>query len=294
MPDATHLTLGHHHFNVLRPLAMGALTEVLLAQDDAGTTVVVKRLHRHLCQDATATAMFAHEARLLAVLAHPGLPRLVAQGSDDTVPAFAARLQPGVTLEGLIAQGIGLHAATAIVLGLLDALGHAHGAASSDGVALTVVHRDIAPTNVLVAATGSVSLVDFGIATSRWWVDPNRGVMKGTRGYMAPEVITGETDADARSDLFVVGVLLFELATAMRCYPGNALQAMHACVDGALPTPATPLPQGLNAVLARAMAREPDARFRTATEMASALRSAADRDGIHPTAAGIRTALQRP
>lgn len=294
MPRATDLTLDHHRVTLLRALEVGALTEVFLAEDDARTTVVVKRLHRHLVHEPTAAAMFEHEARILGVLAHPGLPRLLAQGFDEGRPVFVERFQAGVMLDGLIARGAGCDAAAAIVLGLLDALGHAHGATDADGAALAVVHRDVAPTNVLVAPTGAVSLVDFGISTSRWRVDPSRGVMKGTRGYMAPEVITGARDADARSNLFVVGVLLFELATGTRCYPGNALQAMHACVEGPPPAPASPLPEGLSAVLVRALARDPDDRFDTAADMARALHAAARDDGLDVTPERLRDALPPP
>lgn len=294
MPRATDLTLDHHRVTLLRALEVGALTEVFLAEDEARTTVVVKRLHRHLVHEPTAAAMFEHEARILGVLAHPGLPRLLAQGVVEGQPVFVERFQPGVMLDGLIARGAGCGAAAVIVLGLLDALGHAHAATDADGAALAVVHRDVAPTNVLVAPTGAVSLVDFGISTSRWRVDPSRGVMKGTRGYMAPEVITGARDADARSDLFVVGVLLFELATGARCYPGNALQAMHACVEGPPPAPASPLPDGLTAVLVRALARNPDDRFDTAADMARALRAAARDDGLDVTPERLRDALPPP
>ncbi len=285
-------TLESQHVQLVRSLAVGALTEVFFALQEARTPVVVKRLHRHLVHDPGATAMFAHEVRLLECLSHPGIPGLLWQGRDLGRPVQVQRFHAGTPLDALVSRGVGPAASAALVLGLLDVLEHVHGACDVDGVALQVVHRDLGPPNVLVAPTGRVSLVDFGIATSRWRPDPDRGVLKGTRGYMAPEVITGEHPAEARSDLFVVGVLLFEAATGVRCFPGNAAASMTACVEGARPE--APLPPHLAGVIDRALHRDPAGRFATAAEMAQSLREAAARDGFDPSPAALQAALPPP
>jgi serine/threonine protein kinase len=91
----------------------------------------------------------------------------------------------------------------------------------------------VAPGNVLVRDDGAISLIDFGIATSRWRDAPERGVLRGTRGYMAPEVVTGEGTIDGRSDVFVAAVLLYEMLTGRRLYAGGATEVMLAIAEGA-------------------------------------------------------------
>ena len=206
---------------------------------------MLKRLHRHLCRDATFAEMFAHEARALAALSHPGVAGLAEVRGLDPAREFAQAFAPGLGLD--------------------------------------VVHRDVCPANVIASREGRVTLVDFGIATSVWRPERDRGQLRGTRGYMAPEVVTGERDADARADLWAVGVILYELTVGRRLYEGTAPRVMAAIADGPLPSPARDAPgypDGLDAVARRALARHAEERYASAREMLDALDAAAAAHGV--------------
>ncbi len=266
-------------------LAMGALCEVVHAHDPEGRPVVVKKLHRHCAHDPTLAAMIQHEARVLRALDHPALPRVVAHGCDKGVWFVVEERVPGKDLAAITAHTPtqALEAGVQAVRQVLLALDHAHTRRDGNGALLEIVHRDVAPANVIVGEDGRVTLVDWGLATSVWRPDPDRGRMKGTRGYMAPEVVTGACDADARSDLFAVGVVLYELTVGKRLYPGGLMEVMAAIADGPVHSPkdAVPgYPPALDAVVRRALARSPDERYGSAAAMASALDEAANAAGI--------------
>lgn len=255
-------------------LGVGALAETFLAQDADGAARVLKRMHRHCAYDPALVAMFEHEGRLLARFDHPAIPALLAQYRDAAaVPHLLVDYVHGTGLDAVMASGrVARPTAVAWIAALLDALDHAHGRDDEAGRPLGVVHRDVAPGNVVTRDDGAVSLVDFGIATSRWREDPDRGVLKGTRGYMAPEVVTGEGAVDGRSDVFAAAVLLYELLTGRRLYAGGATEAMLAIAEGPVPSARAvdpSVPEGLDALLRRCLAKRPEARptAREAREM---------------------------
>lgn len=279
-------TILDGRFTLLDAIGVGALSRVHLARDRDGTLAVAKRLHRHLAYDETCRAMAQHEARLLAAMDHPNIPRLIAQGEDPTGWCVVLERVEGVGLDALSARArLSWAAGAAVVRQLLDTLDHVHSLVA-EGDPLGVVHRDVCPANLLVTAAGRAALVDFGIATSRWRVDPDRGVMKGTRGYMAPEVVTGAREADARADLFAAGVLLAELLTGQRVYEGPAGKVFDAIVEGPVASPRAmdpAVPEALDAVAVRAMAKDPDARFAGAREFLGALDDALRVSGVVAT-----------
>lgn len=247
-------------------LGVGALAETFAARDAAdGAACVLKRMHRHCAYDPALVAMFEHEGRLLGALDHPAIPALRARYRDaGGVPHLVIDYVTGRGLDAVMAAGrVAPALAVTWIAALLDALDHVHGRADGSGAALGAVHRDVAPGNVVARDDGTVSLVDFGIATSRWRDDAERGVLKGTRGYMAPEVVTGEGVIDGRSDVFAAGVLLYELLTGRRLYGGGATEAMLAIAEGPVPSaravePA--VPEGVDALVQRCLAKRPDAR----------------------------------
>jgi serine/threonine-protein kinase len=204
----------------------------------------------------------------------------------DPTREFAQAFAPGLSLDVAMAslRGPMPHgAACEAIAQLLGALEHVHTRRASDGAALCLVHRDVCPANVIASREGHITLVDFGIATSAWRPERDRGQLKGTRGYMAPEVVTGERDPDARVDLFAVGVMLYELTVGRRLYEGAAPRVMAAIADGALPSPARDAPgypEALDAVARRALARHADERYASAREMLDALDAAAAAHGI--------------
>lgn len=248
-----------------RSLGVGALAETFAAQDADGAARVLKRMHRHCVYDPALVAMFEHEGRLLGRLDHPGIPTLRARYRDAAgVPHLVLDYAEGRGLDAVMAGGrVAPALATAWVAGLLDALDHVHGRADEAGEALGAVHRDVAPGNVIARDDGSVTLIDFGIATSRWREDGDRGVMKGTRGYMAPEVVTGAGLIDGRSDVFAAGVVLYELLTGRRLYAGGAMAVMAAIVEGEVPSARAAeatVPVGLDELVQRCLAKRAEQR----------------------------------
>ncbi|MFO0603273.1 MAG: serine/threonine-protein kinase [Polyangiales bacterium] len=286
-------------YTVVRSLGVGALSEALLARADDGTLVVIKRLHRHLAHDAACAAMFAHEARALAALSHPGVAGLAEVPGLDPAREFAQAFAPGIGLDVAMASLRGpmpLAAACEAVAQLLDALAHVHASRAPDGSPLRLVHRDVCPANVIASREGRVTLVDFGIATSAWRPDPDRGQLKGTRGYMAPEVVTGEREADARADLFAAGVILYELTVGRRLYEGPAPRVMAAIADGPPPSPARDAPgypEALDGVARRALARRADDRYARAEDMRGALDEAAAAHGVARSREALAAVIAR-
>lgn len=241
-------------------LGVGALAETFAAQDADGAARVFKRMHRHCAYDPALVAMFEHEGRLLGRLEHPAIPTLRARYRDAAgVPHLVLDYAEGRGLDVVMAGGrVPRALATAWVAGLLGALDHVHGRADEAGEALGAVHRDVAPGNVIARDDGTVTLIDFGIATSRWREDGERGVMKGTRGYMAPEVVTGVGVIDGRSDVFAAGVVLYELLTGRRLYEGGAMAVMAAIAESPVPSARAAeatVPEGLDELVQRCLAK---------------------------------------
>lgn len=262
-------------FELIRSLGVGALAESTLARLPDGTKAVCKRMHRHCASDPALVAMLEHEARLLARFDHPAIPRLIDYSATGGAVWLVIQYLDGEVLDAT--RHLGVERGAAAVLGLLDVLGYVHAETDVDGSPLGVVHRDVAPGNVLARRDGSVALVDFSIATSRWRRDPDRGVMKGTRGYMAPEVVTGEREADARADLFAAGVLLWELTVGERLYPGDPIAVMTAVAESPPPRPSerrAMYPPALESVVLRALSRDVEARYPDARAMAAAIEDA--------------------
>jgi serine/threonine-protein kinase len=278
-------------YTIVRSLGVGALSEALLARGSDAAPCVVKRLHPHLAHDRDVVSMFHHEARVLAALDHVGIARCMVAPREEDPLVFVQSYVPGVALVSLRhaqQDAMPLAAACALVARLLDVLDHVHTRRDRDGRELSIVHRDVCPSNVIVAPDGGVALVDFGIATSVWRPDARRGQLKGTRGYMAPEVVTGERDADARSDLFSVGVMLYELTVGRRLYEGSPMRVMAAIADGPTPSPARDVagyPLTLDAVVQRAMARSVDDRYVSARAFAEDLDGALEACGLSRTEA---------
>lgn len=248
-----------------RCLGVGALAETFMVEDAEGVTRVLKRMHRHCSYDPALVAMFEHEGRLLGRFDHPAIPALRARYRDATgLPHTVLDHAPGRGLDAVMAAGrVARSAAVAWGAALLDALDHVHTRADEAGEPLGAVHRDVAPSNVLTRDDGTISLLDFGIATSRWREDPERGVLRGTRGYMSPEVVTGDGVIDGRSDVFVAAVLLFELLTGQRLYAGGATEVMLAIAEGLVPSARAvdpSVPEGLDALLQECLAKDPEER----------------------------------
>ncbi len=246
--------------------------------------VAIKRLHANYAQDPRFVQMFLDEARLAALVKHPNVVSTLDVVADDTEVFLVMEHVLGESLERLMPphtrEPPPPSVAVAVVCGLLEGLHAAHETRDELGRPLSIVHRDVSPHNVLVDRNGLVRVFDFGIAKASDRVEQTReGVVKGKVSYMAPEQVRGS--ADRRADVFASGIVLWELLTGRRRQAGRRNDELFLLLaTGKLELPPKPstlrpgLPPALDAVVERATAIDPAARFATARDMAFALERA--------------------
>jgi hypothetical protein len=245
-------------------------------------TVAIKRLHAQFAKDPEFVAMFLDEAHVAASIRHPNVVPTFDVVATEGEVFIVMEYVRGETLARLLllrADGPGLalppRIAAAIVSGVLHGLHAAHEATNDRGEPQGIVHRDVSPQNVLVGTDGTPRLLDFGIAKARDRIHVTRGgLLKGKVAYMAPEQLAG-AGVDRRTDVWAAGVILWESLVGRRCFHADGEFATAERVRSAPVEPPSRLVRGLPAeldeIVARALARDPSARFATAREMASAL-----------------------
>jgi serine/threonine protein kinase len=263
-----------HDLHILELHAQGGMAEVFRAtgtdEDGNRRTYAVKKVIAQYARDDAVLQMFIEEARVAACLHHPhivGVHDLVRspEGELFIVMDFIdgrdlADVAHAASMRG---QKLPPSFAVHVALQVLDALDYAYNATDPSGARLGLVHRDISPHNVLLTRTGDILLADFGIAK----VETNNaktmmGIIKGKFGYMSPEQARARP-LDGRSDLFNVGILLFELCTGERLFAGESelhtLELMRGAVVPRM-APSLGVPAGLEAFTRACLAREPDKR----------------------------------
>ena len=266
-----------------RRIARGGMAEVFLAvqQGPEGfqRKVAVKRILPHLADIPQFQEMFLDEARLAAQLTHPNIAHIYEFGSFRDNFYIAMEHIDGVDLGAVVLQGLSsplpLEHTARIVAEVCSALNYAHKLSDSDGSPLGLVHRDISPQNIMVSFDGAVKVLDFGIAKAAHHVERTQpGVVRGKFSYMSPEQVVGEK-LDGRSDLFCAGIVLHELCAASPLFPRtDAVAAMQMIRQEKIEPPTREgerLPAGLEAVLMRALEKDPDHRFDNAADMQLAL-----------------------
>jgi len=270
-------TIGHHR--LIATLGHGGMADVYLAMRQGPIELaklqVVKRMRPELVEDPQFVAMFVDEARLAVRLNHPNVVHTTEVNEYDGGLYLAMEYLDGQPLSLIVSRarrhgGLSLALSVRIVADVLAGLHHAHELCDYDGTALRIVHRDVTPGNIFITYEGQVKLVDFGIAKA---VDraahTQIGMLKGKAGYMAPEQLLGR-DIDRRTDVFAAGVVLWELAAGTRLWPqGDATEAQAMVAEGApsLRRMRPDLPEELERICAKALARNPDDRYSTAEEM---------------------------
>lgn len=280
-------------YRLLRKVAQGGMAEIFLATDQDGNVCALKRILPHLAHQEGFIRMFIDEARIVSHLDHPNIAGVYAQGKHEGYYYIAMEYVEGHSVLALqeaakqqrMALPRGLLAY--IVAELLGGLGSAHAARDGKGRHLQIVHRDVTPQNVMVAYDGSVKLIDFGVAKARARLTQTEaGFTKGKLSYMSPEQARGE-ELDGRSDLFSVGIILHEITTGGRLFnkegPGGILSAI---VNDPIPPPSLKdrkYPRDLEAIVMRALEKEPDRRWQTAEEMRDALMRFAGRERPRPS-----------
>lgn len=233
-----------------------------------GRPVAVKILRADLAEQPTARRRFETEAHAAARLAHPNVVTVYDSGEQDGVPFLVMERLPGRTLADELADGpLPVERVREIAREVLAALTAAHAA--------RIIHRDIKPGNVLLTEDGHVKVSDFGIAKTVDDIDQTQTAeLVATPGYLAPERLAGEP-ASERSDLYSVGVLLYEVLSGRRPFQGDTPLGVMRAIERGDAEPLTSLmpelPAGIVAVVERAMSLDPSRRFDSATEMAAAL-----------------------
>ncbi|MGC4093853.1 MAG: serine/threonine-protein kinase [Polyangiaceae bacterium] len=275
-------------------LGRGGMAEVFLASwevaPNVSRPVVIKRLHTHLSDDAIAGQMFVDEARLSCRLEHPNVVRTfeagVIEGSCCIVMEYLEGQPLHRVLRRCCEQGsLSMGAAVTIALSVLDALSYAHAARDYQGNPLEIVHRDISPHNVFVTSDGVVKVLDFGIAKAKSHEgETATGLVKGKVGYIAPEQALA-VEVDARTDLFATGVVLWEALTGSRLFKGaNDVATLNLTLRGPISRPSEhrpEIPQELDAIVMRALERDPARRYASAEAMQRELRRFADATGLY-------------
>ena len=261
--------------------------------------VVLKTILRERASDQRFVTMFLDEAKLAATLNHQNIAQVYEVDQADGAYFMAMEYVHGenarAILETTLRRGwtIPLELAVMIISGAAAGLHHAHERRGKQGQPLNIVHRDVSPANIMVGYDGSVKVLDFGIAKAEERATKTvGGTIKGKYGYMSPEQCKGKP-IDRRSDIFALGICLYELTTLRRAFKGNDdFETMKRIVSGDVipPSIAVPgYPRELEAIALTAMAGDPSSRFQSAQELIEAL----DAFAVRAKLTGSNTAMGR-
>ena len=282
-----------NRYEILAKLAVGGMAEIFLVR---GASVagferycVLKRILRDRASDAQFVQMFVDEARLAAQLQHPNIASVYDVGMLGDSYFFTMEYVHGETVRSLLerAQELGrpvpLACVLTIIAGAASGLHHAHERHSKDGRPLGIVHRDVTPSNLMVSFEGSIKLVDFGVAKADdRAVETQSGTVKGKISYLSPEQCRGER-VDRRSDLFSLGIVMWEMLTGRRLYRRDSDFAnMTAIVNEPPPPPSkhrSEVPRAVDDIVLRLLAKSVTDRFQTADQVVEAIENASMRAG---------------
>jgi hypothetical protein len=279
-------TLGR--YRIIKELGRGSMGRVLLAHDpQIDRQVAVKTVHIFSAlpelEQKSARERFLIEVRAAGKLLHPGIVAIFDVGEEDGVPYLAMEYVEGQTLDAFCRPDTLLPPETAVelVASAAEALDYAHRA--------DIVHRDIKPANILRVGEETMKIMDFGLAKGPHAHLTQEGDLLGTPSYMSPEQIRGET-VDARSDLFSLAVVLYEMLTGVKPFKGETVSSVLFRIVNEHPRPASSagrfVPAELSKFLEKALDKRPVGRFQSGAEFAAALREAGRAAAGAPRTAG--------
>ena len=278
-----HPTFGR--YELLKRLAGGGMGEVYLARqrgiDGFQKLLVIKTLLPHLCEDEEFITMFKDEARVTAQLIHPNICQVFEFEQVSGVFYMAMEYLRGEDLRRLWKaceqRGTPLRVPLIcrVIADAAAGLDFAHSLRDNTGAPYHIVHRDISPQNILVTFEGGVKVIDFGVAKAAGRAQHTRtGALKGKYSYMSPEQVAG-SDVDGRSDIFALGIVLHELLTGRRLFKADSdVQTLARVRECNVPPPSRlnpQLPPGVDQIVLKALAKNPDDRYATAQEFRLAL-----------------------
>lgn len=281
VPESRSKPISSRGLRFLCRLGQGGMAEVHLANaappNAPPSLVVVKRMHQQHVDDPSTVGMFLDEARLALRLSHPNIVRTDRLGSFDGRHGIVMEFLEGQPFHQVLKRAyeteatLSLEVVVQIAIAALDGLHYAHELKDQEGNPLQIVHRDVSPQNLFITYDGAVKLLDFGIAKNALQDGRTRtGLLKGKVSYMAPEQARGD-ELDRRADIWSLGVVLWEAVTGSRLFKGsNEAATLHMTLtdDVAPPSMRRPdLPPELEAILLRALQRDPAQRYATAAAM---------------------------
>ncbi|MBL9107126.1 MAG: protein kinase [Myxococcales bacterium] len=283
---ATRRAIGR--YELVQRLGHGGMATVYLARatGNAGfeKLVAIKVIHPHLAAEPEFVEMFLDEARIAAKIQHPHVAGILDLGHDDGLHFMVMEYIDGETLSGLLRQlrprgeRLPLPVVVQILIDACEGLTAVHGLRDVDGHPYGLVHRDMSPQNLMIGFDGWIKIVDFGLAKATGKRHTHTGHLRGKLAYMSPEQARGRP-LTAATDLFALGVVLWELLTGKRLFAGETdaetLDNVMRCEVPSLAELRPDAPPALVALLRRALAREPEARYPTAEAMLAELRQIA-------------------
>lgn len=278
----------HQRYKVVERIAAGGMAEVYRAES-AGLegfkkTVAIKRVLPHLSEKKQFIGMFLDEARLSAHLNHSNCVQVFDIGVGDNTYFIVMEYVDGSDLKAALEylsmrnQRMPLACALYICCRICEGLSYAHEARDNRGRLLGIVHRDISPPNVLITRYGEVKVVDFGLAKANSQLEHSEpGIIKGKFSYLSPEAALGES-VDLRTDIFAVGIILWEMLAGRRLFMGETdLQTVRQVQAAKIPDIRNFNPEvndQVVAILQRALARDPRERYQTARDLGQDLNHA--------------------
>lgn len=292
-------------YQLLKKLATGGMAEVWLARQTGiegfNRHIVVKRILAHLAEDPEFVAMFLQEARIASRFNHPNIAQIYDLGEHGGTFFIAMEFIHGEDLGRIMrrawstGQWVARPLAIRIVADSAAGLYYAHSRMDEQGRPLRIVHRDISPQNILVSFDGSVKLVDFGIAKAADQVSNTKsGAIKGKFAYMAPEQAGGKP-LDARTDIFALGLVLYELITGVRPLKRDSeIATLQAALECAIekPSQVAEVPTSLDDVIMRALAKDPEDRYRDARQFQMALEQYLVQEGTVATSVQVSELME--
>ncbi len=296
------------HYQLLQRIGRGGMATVWVAREvvpppGKDRLVAVKAILADLADNPAFVKMFMDEGRLVQSIRHENVVDVYEVHQDRGFMFMSMEWVEGDALHAIIAEAgkrrpIPPEMAVRIVADAAAGLHAAHEVKSEDGESMAVVHRDVSPHNILVGVDGKIKLVDFGVAKAmgRLTDSTRAGQIKGKFGYMSPEQARGK-DVDRRSDIFSLGIVLYELTTGKRLFKGeNEAATLHLVTDGAIPPPSTTAedyPAELEVIVLKALERDVEKRFQTAAEFSDELNAYLRQERMVVPRKGIAGLLKR-
>jgi serine/threonine protein kinase len=269
---------SQQRYRVVEKLESGGMAEVFRAESEGlqgfRKQVAIKRVLPHLSSKKKFISMFLDEARLSAQLSHSNCVQVFDIGVGDNAFFIVMEFVDGANLKAIIEhlkkhkRDFPVEAAVYISLAICQGLAYAHELTDPNGVPLHIVHRDMSPPNVLITKYGEVKIVDFGLAKANSQLEKSEpGIIKGKFSYLSPEAAMAQ-EVDARTDVFAVGIILWEILSGQRLFLGDTdFQTVKKVQESVIPSISKinrHVPPELERIIDRSLAREPAQRYQTA------------------------------